>query len=513
MIEINPSRWVQNPPPLPHQLTGVKALVTHKAFFLGDRPRTMKSRQVVDAACTLYEAGEIDLVVVIAPVSGRGVWGNAKLGQVKRWSWKRARVFEFHQKQRDLWKDERPELTWVVTNYDFVRSEKHLKEFLARLGNYKSVMLVFDESKALGNHTSLQSKMAMQLRWSPFVSRCVMLNGTPGGPYKQWSQFNILDHVFDRRHKSFITFKWRYTKYGPLELKTLTDKDGKVIRNKEGKPVWQKAIHAFEGYKNLDKLSKITAPYCLMRERKDCPGLKDVPVVSSFKEVQLSKESWRMYRELKREAIIALSSGEMYVSANAGVRLMRLSQLCSGHLGGFEEGEATRWLSDEKVDWLVEELKDSEIENVLVWCHFTLQRKRVAELLAQAGFTVHQFHGGQKREERKAAEFVFAEDAVRCLGRHAMIAQPQAGGMAVDFSAASDVYRMSSDYNWETFAQSNDRPLGPAQKAEFVSSTDIVATGPDGQRTMDHVVLEAREEKRNLERQTTQWWRTELEAE
>src|SRR6267142_1700625 len=55
------SCWKQ-PAPLPHQLTGVQALLRNKAFYLADEPRTGKSRQVVDAACMLREMNLIDLV-------------------------------------------------------------------------------------------------------------------------------------------------------------------------------------------------------------------------------------------------------------------------------------------------------------------------------------------------------------------------------------------------------------------------------------------------------------------
>jgi len=517
---LDTSRWKQ-PAPLKHQLVGVQALLRNKAFYLADEPRTGKSRQVVDAACMLREMNLIDLVVVVARVSGRGVWGNAKIGQVKRWSWLPVRVFEYHQNQHDLWSDANPQLTWVVTNYDFVRSDKRLSEFLGRLSNYKSIMLVFDESQKLGNEHSLQSKAAMKICWSkqelrdqngkvarinwqPRVLRRVMLSGTPGGPLKQWSQFNILDHVFDRRFKSVISFKWRFAEYGDPVLRPIPGRNGK----KGG----LKTVHPQVGWKNLDKLSKITAPYCLMRKRKDCEGLRDVPVDAAFAEVRLSKETWKLYQSLKRDAIVQLSTGELYVSPNKGVCLMRLAQVASGHLGGFEEFEPVRWLSNEKVDWLAEELKEECLsQNILVWCRWVAERKQVAERLKNDGFTVYQIHGGQNKSQRRMMEMIFAEDAQRATNRCVLVAQPQAGGDSLDMSAASDVYRMSSDFNWETFSQSNQRPLGPAQQAAVVRSTDVVACGPDGQRTIEHTILEAREENRILEKMTCEWWKKELE--
>lgn len=522
MIEINPSRWVQNPPPLPHQITGVRALLHYPAFMLADDPRTMKSRQVVDAACILAERKLIDLVVVIARVAGRGVWGNAKIGQIKHWSWLPCRVFEFHEKQRDLWSDVNPQLTWVVTNYDFIRAPKRLEEFLVRLAaNYKAPWVVFDESHKLGNENSLQAKSAMEIcwrrhetldqngkvarvSWSPRVARRTMLTGTPGNPLKQWSQFNILDHVLDRRYKSVRTFKWQFIQY----------EENGVMRPMRGRK-GLKLVHRELGWKNLDKLSKITSRWALRRRRADCPGVRDVPVQSTFKEVRLSKETWRIYKELKREAITQLSTGETYVSPNKGVCLLRLSQICSGHLGGFTDGEAVRWLSDEKIDWLIEELQEECQSNaVIVWVRFSSQRERLAGRLKKECFVVHQIHGGQNQQQRKNAEMIFSTGVERVAGRHVLLSQVQAGSDSNDYAAASDVYRLSDVWgDWETFHQSNNRPLGPGQKADFVSSTDVIATGPNGERTMDHVMLEAREQGRIIEKMTCQEWKTELEHE
>jgi SNF2 family DNA or RNA helicase len=499
----------RNPAPLPHQLQGVAALIKHKAFFLGDRPRTMKSRQVIDAACILYNEGKIDCVVVVAPVSGRGVWGNAKLGQIKRWAWLPSVVYEFHARTRLLWEDYWDgniyitALPWVITNYDFVRSKRRLAEFLDKLECYHSIMVVFDESKALGKHNSQQSKAAMKIREK--CSRCVMLNGTPGNPEKQWSQFNILDHVLDRRYKTLTTFKWQFCKYGPREIK-------EIVRG--GKVVWQKIFHREIGWTNLDKLSKITAPYSLMRERKDCIGLRDIKIMSSFKEVRLSEETWQMYKDLRRDALIAFGD-EMYVSPHIGVRLMRLAQIVSGHLGGFEGSKVRDLEHTEKIDFLLDHLEhDCDATNVIIWCRWVREREMIAARLKCLGFIVYELYGGQSKVARREAEMIFAEGTTRVEDvRYAMLAQPQAGGMALDMSAASDVFRMSSDYNFETFAQSQDRPLGPGQQAEFVSATDIIACGPQGQRTIEHTILEAREEKRELEKMTCAEWRKELEEE
>ncbi len=302
---------------------------------------------------------------------------------------------------------------------------------------------------------------------------------------------------------TFTTFRWTYAEWGAAQQVFQKGKQGK------------QTVHQQVGWKNIDKLSRILAPYCLRRERKDCPELRDIPIMYGLREVQLTKETWKRYQELKREAMLELDNGEVYPSVNAGVRLMRLAQITSGHLGGFETGEAVRDLSREKLDWISGHLiNECQAENFIVWCRWQRERERLVEMLSAKGFEVYQLHGGQSRAERRIAEMIFAEGAVRKnKRRYAMIAQPQAGGIALDMSAASEVFRLSNDYSLKTLEQSDDRPLGPAQKAECVMYTDVLATGPIGQRTIDHVTVTALREKKNLARMTTSEWRKKLEDE
>lgn len=502
-VLIDPSRF--KTPPFKHQLEGVRAIVRHPAFYIGDKPRTGKSRQAVDAACVLVENNLIDTVVVLGPIAARGVWCDKQLGQIKRWSWKRTRVVDFHAKLREVWSDEQPELNWVFSNYEFIRSEKNCTIFCEKLVGLKT-LLVLDESANLGNRSSHQSKSVTIIR--QLCARCVMFNGSDEPPDRYWSQFNILDNVLAKRYKNFITFKWQFAEY---------EKEGvlRPIRGAHatpGKPRGHlKVVHRQIGWKNFDRLSKILEPYTLRRERKDCPELKNVKVVAGFREVQLSKSSWKMYKQLKRDAMLALDSGEIYLTPNAGVKLLRLEQLCSGHLGGFETGDAVRDLSSEKLEFAVKAIMEGGEKNVIVWCRWVRERKCLALRLRAAGFEVFEIYGNQQKEDRIIAEKIFTEGVERDpLKRYVIVAQPQAGGICLDMAAASTVYRLSADYNLRTYEQSQDRPLGPAQQSEFVSETAILATGPDGERSVEHAIYAALEKKENIGHWTTERWRKEL---
>src|SRR6267142_3733037 len=98
MIEVNPHLW--KTPPFKHQVHGVLALVKNHAFALFDEMGSGKSKQVVDAACTLFQAGQVDCVVIVAPAAVRSVWLDPELGQLKKHCWVKSEVFEYHAKVR-----------------------------------------------------------------------------------------------------------------------------------------------------------------------------------------------------------------------------------------------------------------------------------------------------------------------------------------------------------------------------------------------------------------------------
>lgn len=498
MIEINPSRF-KTPAPLKHQLDGIRALVKNQAFALFDDPRTMKSRQVIDAACFLNEAGVINAVVIVAPAQVRAVWADASLGEIREWAWRPAQVREFALgKYEEIWSDKDSKLLFVVTNYEILRN--HHERFIETLKGLK-VMLVLDESDLVKNRTSQQSKAVAKLRES--CERCVLLTATPGTVLDQWSQFQILD-------KSILGKTFNNNYY--------------LFRNKycEMRPDFARGrrFMKVQSFRNIEDFGKRTAPYVLHRKKEDVLDLP--PRVFSIVEVPLKKESWHRYKELKRDAVIALSNGDIHLEPNAAVRIMRLSQLCGGILGGMAAEHENQEMNDsmgfvqdlssEKLDWCVEYLNKSTTQGTIVWCRFRRERERLAEALKDLRLNIYQIYGGQKKDEREKAKKVFHVRAKKLSTRSVIIGQPGAGGVGLDMAQASEVIRMSSDYSLRTLVQSDDRPYGPGQ-TKSVFYTDVLATGPNGEPSIDHLIVKAIREKVEIAQWTASHWRKVLNDE
>ena len=508
MIELDPSLF--KTPPYRHQLEGIKSLITHPAFALWDEMGSGKTAQVINAACALHRASEIDCVLVIAPASVRSVWLNETYGEIKKHAWRPSIVCEYHSQTKIVWQTGDPtdahRLTWIVTNYEYVRptnGQNHRSDNLAfLLNNYKRVMMVLDESSSIKSSSSSQYKAVKELR--QLCARCVILNGTPisNNPLDLWAQLDVLDkNILGSHYRNFYHFRYTHCNFGGW-------------RNKQ-----------ILGWRDLDRMQAVIAPYCLRRLKRDCMdlppklgGLDGTPII---REVPLQQRTWSLYKHLRNEAILSLPDTPEILESNGAVRMLRLAQITSGHISRQQSGETLDpqqpllleplidIISHEKLDYTVDYLKEwSSAEASIVWCRFRPERERLAKLLRDAGITTYEIYGGQGAKEREVAKQAFLPTA-RGTGRRVLIAQPHAGGKGLDFSAATEAIYQSNDWSLEWRQQSEDRSHRGGT-IERVTYLEILATGPNGQKTIDHTILNALRGKQNLAAWTCAAWRKAL---
>lgn len=482
--------------PYAHQLAGVKLLLEHKFFGLFDEMGCGKSAQVINAACELSAAGEIDTVLVISPAAVRSVWSNAEWGEIKKHSWAANRVTEFHNPTRLIWKDDRPKLDWLISNYEFVRNSEHQDRLLKFLENKRTLMIA-DEAAFIKSRTAAQTKACVKIGQK--MQRRVILNGTPVGnnPLDLWSQMFFLSPTI-LPFKNFFQFRADFCVLGGWHNKQVVQ--------------W---VH-------LDKLQNLVAPHVIRREKKDCLDLPE-KIVAPPREVPLSESSWRLYKQMRDEAVVWLDENPS-LAAQAGVRVMRLSQITSGFLGGFNpEGEEAAGLEAiaqvielgrEKLEalraWVSELLADNPYRKIIVWCRFRKELERVHQDLKDL-LPTYKLYGGQSRKEREEAIGCFSK-TVGDRSPALLAGQVQAGGFGLNLVGADAVAYLSNDFNLLTRLQSEDRVHRPGQKSN-VLYLDVLATGPKGQKTVDHAIVKALKGKSDLATWTCAAWKQALQEE
>lgn len=526
-----------------HQLVGVRALIEHPAFALFDEVGAGKSKQVVDTAQILYDNGAIDTVLVVAPGFARSTWAEEDplLGEVAKHAWADVPnvIYEYHAKYDELNLAE-GHLSWVVTNYEFIRRDNRLDALLKALRGRKT-WLVLDESWMIKNHRSDQARACFALRYKR-CERVTLLNGTPladGSPKDLYSQMAMLDKEI-LGVKNFSHFRARYAVMGGYMGKQIVS--------------WQ----------HLDELNAKVAPHILSRRTRDCFDLPDMldPVLI---EAKLTDATWKVYRQMRDDLVAWLDSGEASVAKQAVVKGLRLAQITSGYLGGLDGEEddqpiraavrdlavglpeapewlrrrlgedssvrqeasaprgevvgrreqpcAIRELGREKLDALLEWLEQlrPRPDKLIVWCRFRLELDRLAQdLELRLKYPTFKLRGGQKPEERTLAKQALAPDSR--MSTAAVAGNQGAGGASLNLSGASLMVYLSNDFSLLKRTQSTGRIERPGQRNPM-KIVDVVAVGPKGQKTIDHHILKALRQKEEMATWTVDKWRRILTEE
>jgi len=549
MTEIDISRC--RLPPFMHQREDTVALVGSPYLFITSEMRTGKTKIVIDAAQILFELNLIDRVLVVAPAPVRDVWFGQDLGELRKHLWMDlpAVVVEFHSRMRS-WEWGPPavrRLEWVITNYEFIRTRRHLDEL--RTYCTKRTLLVGDESSYLKNHDAQQTKAFADLRW--LSGRVVLLNGTPIShtPLDLFSQGNIL-HPNILKCKYITHYKARYAKQEPV-LKA----GGDPVLTPKGFPVQH-----IVGWTNLEDLQQRFAPYVIRRLQKDCLDLppKLDPVVLT---AELTPQTWKLYKQMRDELVVWLSDNTVATAQQAAIKTLRLAQITSGFLGGVEDAldqedaddllpgllesldlgdgpgpsltatetllrreiraprviAPTTEVGREKLDvllWFLDQQLEADGNlHTVTWCRFRAEMLRMMDAVAQKfpQFTTGRIIGGQKKAER--------QEAMRLLHPETSPSGPVfvggtygTGSFGLNFTAAHLSINVSFDFSLGKFLQAKDRVYGPGQ-TKPVAYFDIVATGPKGQKTIDHHIVEARLNNENIATWTTAMWVQKLKAE
>lgn len=521
MIEINPALF--RLPPYRHQKKGVVDLLTHKVFGLFWQMRLGKTKVVIDAANHLFAANEIDCVVVVCPAQVKEVWLDKELGEVIAHAQPPYRVFDFAEDRlrRIMTTAGEGEQApyYLVTSLEYLRQQDRHADFpkvdeLALHLKNSRTLLVLDEGSALGTHDSLQVRAARKLRRGKFVRRVVELDGTPegNGTMCLYPKFYLLDPAI-LGFKNFFHFRARHAKTVRVQLDY---PEGTTEEQKKYLPK-PKSFTKTIGFQNLEELTAKTAPYISRLERKDVDDMPEK--ISSFFAVPLSDKTWSIYRQVRDELLAELETGEKQFLNNSAVKVMRLAQVCAGFLGGFDDVELqqkkTVELSQETakglVAWLGRRMEEDPNFKCVVWCRWRPEIERLHKAIQWARFWVSNkdavlcLHYGDKKDEN----FLHPKHPHR--GAVVTIAQPQAAQYGLNFSKADTEVWLSADYNRVSREQASARIEAAGSAAKL--SVDVLVTGPKGQKTVTHDIIQSLREKKDLAQRTTDQWKKILREE
>ncbi len=391
-----------------HQKDALEKMEGQESFALLMEYGTGKSAVAVTDAGRLYTQGLIDGVLVLSPKGVYTDW-SVENEETSHWMLNLDPSIRYichrwrggHTKDEKHWfqrllgiymervANEVQYLSVFVVNTEALssggRAEAACREFLTK----RKCMLIVDESTQVRSPTARRTKAVLRLSDLAKYRRILTGFPTPKSSLDLYSQFRVLDWRI-LGHRSYWTYKNRYAVHQPLYLGSRT-------------------IQQVVGYQNTEELWGRIAPYSFRVRADDCLDLPDQVYVR--REVEMLSQTRRVYDDLVRQCTTELEGGHHVTATLAITLIMRLHQVCCGHVRD-EIGELHN-LECGKFDVLKEVLEEiGSEEKVVIWCHFTRALQHVRGYLAtEYGHeSVVIYHGDTPDDKREIAKRRFAED-------------------------------------------------------------------------------------------------------
>ena len=208
-------------------------------------------------------------------------------------------------------------------------------------------------------------------------------------------------------------------------------------------------VPVVEGYENVDEIHQKIAPHSFRVRLSDC---YDMPKSDySFRDVEMSDEQRRIYREI-REFATAKLSGEAHVtSTHVITQILRLHQVLCGFTR--DDDGAIHEIPERRTAALLDLLNDYG-GKAIVWCSYDLNVRKVSKALERefGEGSVARFWGGNIKT-REEEELLFKErDEVRW-----MVATPDAGRYSRTWDMADLTVFYSSKNNLDHRDQAESR--------------------------------------------------------
>lgn len=409
----------------------------------------------IAVAGTMYQAGKIHRVLVVAPLSILGVW-DEEFAKFAAFDYTLAVLTGSGAKKADTLRHMHgTPLQVAVVNYESAwRLEK---ELLA----WNPDLVIADEGHKIKTHNIAASKamhrVGARARYKLLLTGTVITNKA----IDVFSQYKFLNPaVFGQ---SFYAFRNRY-----FDMVGYGNHTPMLKRSMEQDLMRRLHIIAF----------RATKAECL-----DLPETTDI-----VRYVELEPSAMKIYKDLVKDSYAELGQSEVTVT-NVLTRLLRLSQLTGGFIGD-DEGNAPLRVSSVKQAALKDIIEDvlQEGKKLVIIARFIPEIKAICKLLEKMGISHSLIMGGVKNREEQVSTFQ-NDPTVQVF-----VGQISTAGLGITLTAASTMVFYSEDYSMSNFEQTKARIHRVGQK-ENCTYIYLVAKG-----TIDEKVLKALRSKADLAR-------------
>lgn len=445
--------------------------------------RTGKTKAMVDLACYLWKACEIDAVVVVAPNNVHLNWQRRELPK-HMWASVAHRSFVWDAiKSTNINYDiefeehcaEKRKLKWYMVNAEALGNEKGRKYLSQFIRSSWRVLLIVDEVHEFRWASSKRSQALRGLANKVAFKRILSANPTDNSPLHSFAEFEVLQPA-----------ALGFAKYSDFEAHYAIKEEIYVPGGykKDGTKRQPRKRLAVTGYQNQEELRAQIAKWSSLVLRDEVDELPQL--IRGQVDFELSTIQKRLHNEMVRGALARLDGGELIKPEEGGVLVIRLQQIASGYVVD-DEGRVVDLMED-KDNPRLQALLGAAQEcpgKFIVWCRFREDVIRVTRFLNTHAYGAVDYYGGTTKRNRVYHEEKFRNDK-HCK---ALVGQYQAGGQGLDFSAAGDIFWYSHTSDLLRRRQADERATQMGGRK--IGVTDIVAAGSNDEKMLAD--LESRE--------------------
>jgi len=452
--------------PYEHQLEALTRSWNKPYYALFMDMGTGKSKVLIDTIAMLYDKGELDSALIIAPKGVYRNWERKELPthmpdhinmNIVTWSPEQTQK---KRKELDTLRQVTEDLQIFLMNVEALSTKRGLEAADKFLLTHRA-MLAVDESTTIKSRTAQRTKNLIRIGKNAPYRR--ILTGSPvtKSPLDLYTQCEFLEHYI-LGQGSFWTFQNRYAK---------------MMRRTMGAHSFNQIV----GYQNLDELNGMIEGFSYRVRKEDCLDLPDK--VYTRRTVELTTEQKKLYEQMKTMAlaIVEGDDGGLISAPTVLTQILRLQQVCSG-FAKLEDGRMVEVPSN-KLPELMSVLEETD-GKVIIWGNFTHDLQIIQKSLAKeyGEESVELFYGATPSEERQLIVERF-QDPANPL--RFFVGQPRTGGYGLTLTEAKTVIYYSNGYDLEVRLQSEDRAhrIGQTNKVTYI---DIIA-----EKTVDEKVIRA----------------------
>jgi SNF2 family DNA or RNA helicase len=452
--------------PYEHQLEALERSYNKTAFAYFMEMGTGKSKVLVDNISMLYDNGEINGALIIAP---KGVYRNWISQEIPNHLASHIKPISVlwdpstsAKKQKELNQVFKPgfDLHILVMNVEAFSTKKGV-EFASRFLNCHKTMMAIDESTTIKNPKAQRTKAIIGL--SSYAKYRRILTGSPvtKSPLDLYMQCNFLDPEL-LGFSSYYAFRSRYAelmnaRFGGFRVQ--------IVKH----------------YKNLEELSMKLEPFSYRVLKEDCLDLPEKIYQKRY--VELTPEQTKLYATMKQMALAELN-GKKATAPHVLTQMMRLNQIICGHFK--DDNDEVQEVKSNRVKDLLSILDETE-GKAIIWANYIYDVEQIQKAIAKefGEKSVVTYYGKTHTDDRQEAIERFQNDD-EC---RFFIGNPQTGGYGITLTAANTVIYYSNGYDLEKRLQSEDRAHRIGQK-KSVTYIDMIA-----EKTVDEKIVKALRKK------------------